>query len=289
VRRGNNYEYDVGVATQPTGQTCVLLKSHGVINNANVTNVDVRCIDNVTTPLAGTYTVPALSASDTSYVYMTLFEDGVYVYGSVENNGTSCGNTNGGNGVEYGVYNYNIETGAFTIKSAVVDTNGGCGVWNNGARYTGTLSRTGSGQTRVLTLTLPGGAGQFDLVPVASTSGQLIGSWGNAYHKSFFAFLPAGGNNVYSFFANTQADTAPTSTGQEAGIEYACGSASALTGGTYTPDFNPATCRAPAPAVDGPVDTDGTGGLSSATGSLSFSISVDTLDAGDTWTRIKPN
>ena len=204
-------------------------------------------------------------ASNTSYVYITLYADGVYIYGSVENNGPNCGTTNGGNGVEYGVYNYNASTGAFTIKSAVVDTNGGCGVWNGAARYTGTLTKAGSGQSTVLTLTLPGGAGQFDLVPVASTTSQIVGSWGNKYQKVFFVFLPAGGNNLYSFFAVTQEDTAPTSTGQLAGIEYACGSASALTGGTYTPDFS-AACQAPAPAVNGPVDTNGSAGLSNLGG-----------------------
>lgn len=288
-RKQSNYEYDVGISAQPAGQTCVLLKSHGVINSADVANVDVRCIDNVTDPIVGTYTVPALSASNTSYVYITLFADGVYIYGSVENNGTNCGTTNGGNGVEYGVYNYNATTHAFTIKSAVVDTNGGCGVWNGAARYTGTLTKAGTGQSTVLTLTLPGDAGQFDLVPVASTTGQIIGSWGNPHHKAFFVFLPAGGNNLYSFFAETQADTAPTSTGREAGIEYACGSVTALTGGTYTADFNPATCQAPAPSQDGPVDTNGTAGISGAGGPVPVTITVDTLTSADTWTRIKPN
>jgi hypothetical protein len=287
-RRGNNYEYDVGIAVQPAGQTCVLLKSHGIVNNADVTNIDVRCIANLTDPIVGTYTVPGLVPD--SYVYITLFADGVYIYGSVENNGPNCGTTNGGNGVEYGVYNYNASTGAFTIKSAVVDTNGGCGVWNGAARYTGTLTRAGSGQSTVLTLTLPGGAGQFDLVPVASTTGQIVGSWGNKYQKMFFAFLPAGGNNLYSFFAVTQEDTAPTSTGQLAGIEYACGSASpALTGGNYTADFNPVTCQAPAPAVNGPVDTNGSAGVSNLGGPAPFTVSTDTLSTGDTWTRIKPN
>ena len=192
TRRGNNYEYDVGIATQPAGQTCVLLKSHGVVNNSDVTNIDVRCIANVTSPLVGTYTVPALSASNTSYVYITLYADGVYIYGSVENNGPNCGTTNGGNGVEYGVYNYNASTGAFTIKSAVVDTNGGCGVWNGAARYTGTLTKAGSGQSTVLTLTLPGGAGQFDLVPVASTTSQIVGSWVTSTRRSSSCSCPQG-------------------------------------------------------------------------------------------------
>jgi len=284
----NALEYDVGISAQPAGQACVLIKSHGVVSNADVANVDVRCIDNVTDPIVGTYTVPALVPG--SYVYITLFADGVYVYGSVENNGPNCGTTNGGNGVEYGVYNYNKTTGDFTIKSAVVDTNGGCGVWNNGARYTGKLAVSGSGQSTVLTLTLAGGAGQFDLVPVASTSGQIVGSWSNAYHKNFALFLPAGGNSLYYFITETQADTAPTSAGQLAGFEYACGTVTAPTGGTLTADLSSTTCQAPAPSVNGPVDTNGTSGLSNAGGPVSFTINVDTLTSGDlVLTRVKPN
>jgi len=283
----NNFEYDVGIAAQPTGQTCVLIKSHGVIRSADVTNVDVRCIDNVTDPIVGTYTVPSLVAG--SNVFLTLFADGVYVYGSVENNGPNCGTTNGGNGVEYGVYNYNKATGAFAIKSAVVDTNGGCGVWASGAaRYTGTLAVANSGQATVLTLTLAGGAGQFDLVPVASTTGQIIGSWANAYHKNFAVFLPAAGNALYYLITETQQDTAPTDAGQLAGLEYACATVTTLTGGTLTADLS-AACQAPAPTTNGPVDTNGTSGLSNAGGPVSFTVNVDTLTASpQVFTRIKP-
>jgi len=285
-KKANNFEYDVGISAQPAGQTCVLIKSHGSINGADVTNVDVRCIDNVTSPLVGTYAVPALVPD--SYVYITLYADGVYVYGSVENNGPNCGTTNGGNGVEYGVYNYNSSTGAFTIKSAVVDTNGGCGVWDNGPRYSGTLTRTGTGQSTVLTLTLPNSL-QFDLVPVESTTGQIVGSWSNAYHKNFAVFLPAGGNSLYYLITETQQDNAPTSTGQLAGFEYACGTVTALTGGTLTVDLT-ATCQAPAPSTNGPVDTNGTSGLSSAGGPVPFTINVDTLTSNDTvLSRVKPN
>jgi hypothetical protein len=284
---GNNFEYDVGISQQPLSQTCVLLKSHGVVNGANVTNIDVRCVDNVTAPIVGTYTIPALSADDTSYVYMTLFADGVYIYGSVENH-APCGENNG-NGVEYGVYNYNLETGQFTIKSAVVDTNGACGVWDSGAsRINGTLARTGTaGQGRILTLTT--GLGQIDLVPVESTTGQIVGSWSAPYEKSFVAFLPAGGTSLYTFWAETQADSAPTSTGYLAGVEYGCALTDALTGGTFTPNLT-SSCLAPAPSVYGAVDTNGTAGISGSGGALSFTVSTDSLTAGEFQaTRIKPN
>lgn len=291
-----NYEYNVGIATQPTGQTCVITKSHGVVATADIVNVAVQCIPNVTSPLVGTYTVPALSAAGISYVYLTFFADGVYIYGSVENNGTNCGTTAqvAGNGVEYGVYNYDASSHAFAFKSAVVDTNGGCGVWDSvvthASRYDGTLTVGGTaGQGR--TLHLVTSAGAVDLVPVdPSTSGQIVGSWGDKYHKSFVAFLSAGGNNLYTFFAESQADTAgPTDTGQLAGIEYACGSTSALTGGNLTPDFT-ATCQAPAPDTDGPVDTNGTAELSNAGSPIPFTVNADSLTTpGGVLTRIKPN
>jgi len=284
---GNNFEYDVGISAQPAGQTCVIRKSHGVVNAANVTNVDVICIANVTSPLVGTYTVPALVPG--SYVYITFFADGVYIYGSIEDD-PPCDPINNGNGVEYGVYNYNAGTGAFTIKSAVVDTNGQCGVWDNGARYTGTLTVGGTaGQGRVLTLTLPGGAGQFDLVPVDSVSGQIVGSFAFPYEKNFGVFLPAGGNNLYYMLTETQKDNPPTDTGYLAGVEYACASATALTGGTLTPDLT-ATCQAPTPSTDGPRDTSGTSGLSNAGGSVTFAMGADTLTVDSVvYNRIKPN
>jgi hypothetical protein len=289
-KKQNGYEYDVGISAQPTGQTCVLIKSHGVINAADVTNVDVRCIANVTDPIVGTYHVPALVPD--SYVYITLFADGTYIYGSVENNGPNCGASTspGGNGVEYGVYNYNKSTGAFAIKSAVVDTYGGCGVWaGSAARYSGTLSVTGTGQTKTMTLTLAGGAGAFDLVPVESVTGQIIGSWSLPYQKNFAVFLPAGGTSLYYMITETQQDNAPTSTGQVAGFEYACASINALTGGSLAADLS-ASCQAPAPSTNGPVDTNGTSGLSGAGGPVAITISGDSLTKPDaTLPRIKPN
>ncbi len=283
---GNGFEYNVGISAQPAGQTCVLVKSHGIVSGANVANVDVQCIDNVTDPLVGTYAVPALVPD--SYVYITFFADGVYIYGSIEDN-PPCG-SNDGNGVEYGVYNYDSATGAFSIRSAVVDTNGACGVWDNGSRYDGTLAVGGAaGQARVLTLTLPGGAGQFDLEPVDSTSGQVIGSFADPYEKNVGVFLPDVGTNLYYMLTETQRDNPPTSAGHLAGVEYACASITALTGGTLTPDLS-GTCNAPTPTTDGARDTSGTAGLSNAGESVGVTIDVDTLTTlGVAYTRIIPN
>jgi hypothetical protein len=283
------FEYDVGISAQPAGQTCVILKSHGIVNNANVTNVDVRCIANVTNSLRGTYT--ALGLVPGSYIYITLFDDGVYIYGSIEDN-VPCV-TNNGNGVEYGVYNYDSSTGAFEIKSAVVDTNGKCGLWDAGPRLSsGNVARTGSGQNTVLTLTgtlTNVGPVSIVLTPVASTSGQVTGSWAFPYEKNFVVFLPAGGLNFYDMVTETQQDTPPTNAaGFLAGVEYACASVTALTGGTLTPDLT-ATCQPPRPSGSGPIDLNGGSGLSSAGASVPFSITVDTLTSGAlTLTRIKP-
>jgi hypothetical protein len=287
------FEYDVGISQQPAGQTCVLIKSHGIVNNANVTNVDVRCIANVTNSLRGTYT--ALGLVPGSYIYITLFDDGVYIYGSIEDNpgATGCGQ-NDGNGVEYGVYNYNSGTGAFEIMSALVDTNGRCGLWDAGPRLSsGNVARTGSGTSTVLTLTgtlTNVGPVSIVLTAVASTSGQVTGSWAFPYEKNFVVFLPAGGLNFYDMVTETQQDTPPTNAaGFLAGVEYACASVSALTGGTLTPDFS-ATCQPPRPSGSGAVDLSGGSGLSSAGATVPFTISTDTLTSGDlVLTRIRPN
>jgi hypothetical protein len=256
----------------------------------------VKCIDNLTSPLVGTYTVPALSSTNTSYVYITFFADGVYIYGSIEDDTkvATCDAVNSGNGVEYGVYNYS--GGTFTIKSAVVDTNGRCGVWDNVtnvARFGGTLAVGGTaGQDRVLTLTLPDSS-QIVLQPVASTPNQIAGSWAFPYEKNFVVFLqvtPLAGLNFYDMVTGTQQDTPPTdAAGFLAGVEYACASVSSLTGGTLTPDLS-ATCQPPRPSGTGPIDLNGGFGLSSAGATVPFTISTDTLTSGDlVLTRIKPN
>jgi hypothetical protein len=88
----------------------------------------------------------------------------------------------------------------------------------------------------------------------------------------------------------TQQDTPPTNAaGFLAGVEYACASVSALTGGTLTPDFS-ATCQPPRPSGSGAVDLSGGSGLSSAGATVPFTISTDTLTSGDlVLTRIRPN
>lgn len=280
--------YDVGIATQPAGQTCLITRSQGAVASADVADIRVTCVDNVTSPLSGTYTAPALSAADTRYVYLTFFPDGVFVYAGIENT-NGCGNSPNGNGIEYGVYHYDAATGAFAIKEVAVDTNGGCGLWHNNSRSDGTLTVTGSGQAKVLSLTVSGGDVVF-LTPVPSIPGQLFGSFADAYHRNFWLFLQASGGGVHFLDTETQADPAATANDRVAGLEYACGAlAGSPAGGTLSPDFG-ASCLAPAPGADGPVDTNGTAGLSNHTGAWEFSVAGDAL-TGSTFngTRIVPD
>ena len=81
---------------------------------------------------------------------------------------------------------------------------------------------------------------------------------------------------MYFLDTETQADPAATS-GRVAGLEYACGLIiGTAASGTLAPDFG-ATCLAPAPAIDGPIDTNGTSGLSHYGGTWAFSVDGDTL------------
>ena len=284
----NGTAYDVGIAAQPLGQTCLVTRSQGEVADADVDGIRVTCIDNVTSPLSGTYTVPASSAADTRYVYLTFFPDGVFIYAGIENT-NGCGNSPDGNGIEYGVYDYDAATGAFAIKQVVVDTNGGCGLWHNNSRADGTLAVSGTGQAKILSLTVSGGDVVF-LVPVPSIPGQLFGSFADAYHRNFWLFLQASGGGVHFLDTETQADPAAASTDRVAGLEYACAVlAGSPDAGTLSPDFG-ATCLAPAPGADGPVDTNGTAGLSSHTGAWEFSVAGDAL-TGSTFngTRIVPD
>jgi len=275
-------DFRLGITAQPTGQTCVITNAHGVIA-ANVTNVPVTCIDNVTDPIVGTYRAQIAG----SLVYITLWADGTYLYASVENN-APCGQNNG-NGVEYGAYNYNKTSGAFSIKSAVVDTNGKCGLYDSGAARplaSGTLAKTGTGQSTVLTLTTT--AGQVVLTPVPSTASSIVGSFGTPARQNVWLFLDNGVNRNY-LVAETQADTA--SGGQTAGVEYACYSTAS---GNLTADLS-AACQTPdAPPPNGPVDTNGKSGFSSATAPVPYSIvDANTIQvggpAGTAVTRITPN
>jgi hypothetical protein len=229
-------EYFVGIALQPQGMTCVLTHSGGEIAASNVTSVLVTCIDNPTDPLVGTYEI--LGQNN----YITLYPDGTYLLASREND-PGCGPSNG-NGVELGVYDYDDGTGAFSVVSNAIDTNGDCGLWD-GTGITGTVQKSGIGQASTITFT--DGPDSFSLVPPSSVANTFIGSF---RQPGMPDFLILGTDGRYTL---THVTTEPT------GIEYGCYTLTGTTSGTFTPDVTPGTCP-------GFVDTNDDAGFTDADG-----------------------
>ena len=292
VGLANAATYDVGIAAQPTGQTCVMQNASGRVDAADVEYIGVQCTNNDTDPLSGTYVAAGLQPG--SYVYVTFFPDGVYLYGSIEDN-EDCTILfppyTSGNGIEYGVYHYDATTHQLSVLNATQDSNGQCGVWDSetgAARYNGTLTVTGSGASTVLTLTPTGGGAAIDLTPVPNVDGEIIGSWAAPYQKGVALFLPAGGNWLHYMMTETQGDEWPLQTGAEVGLEYACARVDAPSGGGIQPDVSSA-CDAPTPSSPGARDFDGRSGLWPLHGMGSFTVTGDTMMLnGVEYRRIRP-
>jgi hypothetical protein len=212
---------------------------------------------------------------------VTFFLDGTYVFGIRNDGGAQCGvGGNSGNGVEYGVYDFNAAAQTLTWVSAVIDTNGDCGINDS----TAGIGSSGTGMTKngagviagTFTYTAdPPEAAVF--TPVPSTSGQLLGAWGaNTGNTAFTVY----GNDNTIFFANSQAFQNTNSAGQyDAGIEDACfvGAGPTAASGSYTVSFAN-TCL---PLGKVALDTNGPVGGFSGFGSTPVNFVV----AGDTVTN----
>jgi len=241
-------EFRVLPQEQPAGQTCVIPHSGSHVAHADITDINVTCMDNVTDSLTGTF---SQFGGDLA---VTFYPGGIYVFASFDDDATCSANN--GNGVELGVYRYNAAAGTIAFVSNVTDTNGtNCGIWRNGASLvSGTLTKTGAGQNQVLVLSGGGISPPAVLVPVTSSATELYGSFTRGY-LSFFVFSPGG---VY-LEANANHDPASNA---PAGVEFGCysgtGSASAGTIGVVN--------------CSGSIDTDGTAGFSSlGGGALTYS------------------
>ncbi len=250
--------YSVGVTTQPVApaQTCTIVRGKGLIaDTSGVENVAIECLDNSTSPLSGTYLFEPLPGKSG---YFTFFPDGTYsVVIRVEN--PACGATNG-NGVEYGVYNWNAATGDFAIRSAVVDTNGPCGV----ADLTGSAPKLLMGHLSQSTddgLQVTWGDEALQLSPVESPENSILGSflpgtgaisidaevyWVNRLSGAFTVFASDG-----SYVSVETQDAA--SDGGAVGAEWGCYE--------WSPNELTATCGEYAPS-EIYLDLNGTGGLS---------------------------
>ncbi len=237
-----NTDYRVTIASQPDDQTCIVTNGGITVGTANVTDVAVVCVDNDTDPLSGTF------IRYDANMALTFYPDGTYVYGSAEASAT-CGASQG-NGVEVGAYDYNASSGSISFISNVHDTNGDtCGIWRSGASsLNGTLTKTGAGQSQVLTLSVGSNPAQV-LVPVASIPNTPIGSFTNGT-LSFTVFTPDGR------YLETNAVNVPGSN-YPAGIETGCYTRTGTSSGIIT-----VTSCSGSVAVD----TDGASGLSALGG-----------------------
>ena len=227
-----------------------------------------------------------MTGATTANYSLTFFDDGVYLFGSVIDD-VSCGATRG-NGIEYGVYRYNAGTGVFEIRSAVIDTNGSCGLWNGGSQANGTLSVAGAGSNTLLTLTT--GTATFQYLAADSTPGLLIGSWMDPYQRGYTTYVDAGGTNVYTLSVWTQRSPVGHDVGYRAGIETSCGTTTTFAGGDLTMDPASVLCTTPVPGIPPPVDTNGDAGLSAyGTDPIPFAVEVDLLTLyGTTYPRFTP-
>jgi hypothetical protein len=272
-------EYRVSIKSQPSGQACTLLRGAGIVGPADITDVTLDCIDNVTDALAGTYVL----VSDSYRDFVTFNADGTFVAGTHEED-PSCGSSNG-NGIEYGVYNWDADTGNFLVVHAALDTNGVCGFFdqNDPESVVGIL-RAPDGSLSLIDPQDVGGAEKFTLKPVASALATLIGSFGNAGSPDFAVFSSDGSY----FIATTQAD--PVS-GTTVGIEEACFTAGTSVG---APSGNIQTDNESCALLLSSIDTNGTAGLSNAQTTPYTIVDANTLTFGSgadasTVTRFLPN
>jgi hypothetical protein len=168
-------DYSVGIRAVPAGLACTVVLGKGT-----------------TSPLTGVYTIaPGATAPNTGRYYLAFWADGTYAFAR-QGTDPSCNYVvsgvtlgNNGNGVEYGVYNYNSGTSAFSIVNAVMDSNGSCGLvdsdpTHSNANFSGTLTRSGN------TLTLNG---TVVATAVDSTPSSIVG-----------AFIPQANNGQFVAF-----------------------------------------------------------------------------------------
>lgn len=122
-------EFEVGILTQPAGQACTILFARGP-GFGNVSDLYVRCRDNSTSPLVGTYTY--LETLGRSYINFNA--DGTFTT-SLLSDDRACGSAVlAGFGVEYGVYTWDASATAFSaLFPMVMDNNGKCGLFDSDA------------------------------------------------------------------------------------------------------------------------------------------------------------
>jgi hypothetical protein len=271
------------VSSQPAGLTCIIANAIGQVGTASLTTPQVQCATRTINTLTGTYQLSTQnSVSVDIAVFVTFYSDGSYVLTHNDQGPTT------GPDAEYGIYNWNQSTGAFTVPVLAVDTNGpsqnDTGFGSLQSCCTVTLSRSGSTLTAVV---IEGAVTETDtFTAITNVSGSLTGSWlqpNNGHGHDFVVFT--GTTFMWSF---TNILTSLNSTNNPAfynGIENACYSA---TSSTISPTLSGCFVTTRLTGVN----ANGNPGFFNASGALntngiptSYSISGDTM----TWTYSNGN
>ena len=252
----------------------------GAIAGADVTNVSVDCIDNVTDPLVGTYAVLRDGADDPRVPH-AVRRRRLHLRQRRERAG--CGDALDGNGVEYGVYAYDATTGDVRDQ--------GCRrghewrlrrLGRRLAASTGMLTVGRRANGKILTLTVSAGARSNSCLS-ESKNGEIYGSFADAYQPELLA--------VHRCRRRRRSCT--SSTRRRRPTRARRRGSPGRRRIRVRHDRRGAGVRrnavarlqrdlpAPAPGVAGAVDTNGTSGLSHVGGTWTFGVDGDELRRSD--------
>lgn len=265
----------VRVSSQPTGLTCIIANPGGQVGTASLTTPQVMCAAGTTDSLVGTYKLSAVNgASVNDPVFVTFFNDGSFTF-AANGDGTVAGAD-----AEYGIYNWNQSTGAFTTPLVAVDSNTNGGLGSDPSCCTRTVGRSGSTLTLV---TVEGTVTDtYTLTAVTNTSGSLTGSWllPNNGHGHDFVVFTGTGSYMWSFTNFLTSYNPINMPAVYNGIENACYTATSSTISLTLSGCSVATGFAGVNANGNPGFFLASGALNTAVGPTSYSISGDTM----TWT-----
>jgi hypothetical protein len=277
-----NAEFRVGILSQPAGQTCTLLFAGG-FSLRDVSDVYVKCVDNSTTALTGTYTYLNTTQNRS---YINLNADGTFTASFILYDQTCGSPTSGssdGNGLEYGVYNWNPSTMLFaSVGLRLFDTNDTCGLFDSDALFNSSSRVLSISDDSVSVQSNDGSAVAF--TPVESDPSSLVGAYVPEANNGTLLVFHADGTFT---FVETQRRGGPLGfNGQERGCYVVSDASVELRIGD--------TCR---PDGGRSYDFAAASGLIPANGSFEESsvrvpfirVSQDTLRFGDvTYRRTRP-
>jgi hypothetical protein len=201
--------------------------------------------------IVGAYSVNDLPAEGANFI--AFLANGTYF--QVQDALASDAPT-GVDGVERGTYTWDAVTKAFTLTT-ILDTNGDEGA----SGISGVAGITANKLDNIFTAVFPGGGASS--LPMVTGSSPIVGAW------VFGDSTVADSSSIVAFFANGTylfGFDGPGNVGQPDGMER----------GTYT--WNAGTGAFAATTI---VDTNGTAGLSNPVGSVTLTISGDTLTYTD--------